>query len=291
MKIAITGGTGLVGRFLVEAALAGGHRVTVLGRTAPEAGFFSAPVTPCPFDLAKPGPDLTGQSALVHAAFHHEAGKYRGGEGDDPDGFTARNLIGTIRLFAAAKAAGVARCLFLSSRAVYGGYPAGTPLTEAMPPRPDTLYGRVKAEAEQALLDLEDPDFLPLVVRATGVYGPAGPGRRHKWADLFDAFHQGAPIAPRAGTELHGEDLAQAVLTLLRTPRPALPGRVFHASDLLLDRQDLLRAVARRTGCTKRLPDRAAADQVSVMATARLRSLGWQPGGWPLLEASLAHLL
>ena len=287
MRLAVTGGTGLVGRFIVEEALAAGDAVTVLTRRPPAPGVFSSEVAHQPFDLARPAARLEGVEALVHAGFAHVPGRYRGGEGDDPEGFLARNGAGTARLFEQARAAGVGRIVFLSSRAVYGDYPPGTALSEEMPPRPDTLYGEVKREAERALAALP---LSGISLRATGVYGPAGPGQRHKWRDLLDSFLAGEEIVSRRGTELHGEDLAAAVRLLLTVPAEALGDGIFNASDILLDRRDLLAEVARLTGCRTPLPA-ASTTPVSEMRTERLRALGWRPGGWPRLRESLPAML
>jgi UDP-glucose 4-epimerase len=285
VRLAITGGTGLVGRFLVEEALAAGDAVTVLCRTAPRPGFFSAPVAQLPYALGDT-PPLDGIDALIHCAFLHEPGRYRGGEGNDPAAFTRANLDGSVRLFEAARSAGLSRVLFLSSRAVYGAYPPGTTLSEDMPPRPDTLYGEVKWQAEQALADLATPAFTTASLRATGVYGPPGPGQRHKWAGLFEDYLAGRPVAPRRSTELHGADLAAAARLLLRSTQTG----PFNASDIILDRHDLLARVAELTGCPHPLPERATAP-VSAMATGRLRALGWRPGGPDRLAASLPAML
>lgn len=287
MRLAVTGGTGLVGRFIVEAALAAGDAVTLLTRRPPAPGFFSSEVAYQPFDLDRPEARLEGVEALVHAGFAHIPGRYRGGEGEDPEGFLRRNAQGTRRLFEAARAAGVGRIVFLSSRAVYGDYPPGTALREEMPARPDTLYGEVKREAEAALAALP---LFGVSLRATGVYGPAGPGQRHKWRDLFDNYLAGDEIVSRKGTELHGTDLAAAVRLLLTVPDARLGDGIFNASDILLDRHDLLAEVARLTGC--RHPPPAPSDTaVSEMRTDRLRALGWRPGGWAGLQAALPAML
>lgn len=288
MKVAVTGGTGLVGRFITEALLAAGDEVTVLGRHAPARGAFSAEVAFRPFDLAAPEVRLDNVAALVHAGFAHVPGRYRGGEGGDPSGFVARNLEGTRRLFAQAATQGVGRILFLSSRAVYGPRPAGTVLTEEMSLAPDTLYGEVKRDAEAALAALDVPGAS---LRATGVYGPGGPGQVQKWHTLFRDFAAGAEIAPRAGTELHGADLAAAVRLLLTAPAPALAPGAFNVSDILLDRRDLLSEWAAITGRAARLPERADHGSVNVMSTERLRALGWRPQGWAGLRAALREIV
>lgn len=255
MKIAVTGATGLVGRFVVQGLRDAGQDVVVLGSGG------------IPWRLGDPA--RVSADVLVHCAFSHVPGRYRGGEGDDPDGFRRANLDGSLRLMK-----GFGRTVFLSSRAVYGDYPAGTVLTEGLTPRPDTLYGEVKAAVEaEASVSL----------RATGIYG-AGTG--HKWTDLFADFRAGRPITPRVATEVHGMDVASAVLAVL------LRGQgVFNLSDLMLDRRDLLAEVAILTGCTHPLPPRADRSQISAMDCTRLRGLGWRPGGWGRLIASLPTMV
>jgi NAD(P)-dependent dehydrogenase (short-subunit alcohol dehydrogenase family) len=137
----VSGGTGYVGRFIVEELLAAGHEVTLMGRRPPADGFFSRPVEFRPLSLEPDGISpalLEAADFFVHGAFDHVPGKYRSGEGDDPEGFRRRNLDGSRALFEAARAAGVRRIVFLSSRAVYGTYPPGTWLDEKDEPRPWT---------------------------------------------------------------------------------------------------------------------------------------------------------
>ncbi|MBA4490253.1 NAD(P)-dependent oxidoreductase [Paracoccus sp. S1E-3] len=279
MRVAVTGGTGLVGRFIVNDLLRQGHDLTVMTRTPPQPGFFRGEVTHRPYDLGAGRADVSGMEAVVHAAFDHLPGRYRGGEGDDPDGFLRRNLDGSLQLFRAADEAGV-RVVFLSSRAVYG--PQQGMLIEEMECRPDTLYGQAKLAAEQALLASGRP---ATILRATGVYGPPGPGQRHKWADLFDDFAAGRRIAPRVGSEVHGDCLAAAV-------GHGLAGAegIYNVSDILLDRRDLLAEWRALTGIDGHLPERADASGFNEMSTARLERLGHRPGGRERLRASLREM-
>jgi UDP-glucose 4-epimerase len=128
MKALVTGGTGLVGRYIVETLLDAGYEVAVAGRSPPADDLFPGPVA---FRSATLDPDGTGLEmfdgidAVIHAAFDHLPGRYRGGEGDDPERFRRINLDGSIRLFEAARHAGAKRFVFLSSRAVYDGVPPG----------------------------------------------------------------------------------------------------------------------------------------------------------------------
>ena len=263
MRVLLTGAGGIVGRFVAPALAAAGHRVTRLGRSGEGA-----------WSLDDPAPRLPPADALVHLAFDHLPGRYRGGEGDDPARFRRLNLDGSLRLF---DAAGSARIVFLSSRAVYGDHRRGRLLKESDPPEPDSLYGEVKLAAERAIGERGAS------LRATGVYG----GQPHKWRALFASYLRGEAVAPRLATEIHGEDVASAVLALLASREAG----AFNASDLVLDRHDLLGRVQALTGSPHPPPPRAAGPAPGVMATCRLRLTGWRPGGWPRLDAFLREAL
>lgn len=271
MRVLITGANGVVGRFIVADLAARGHEIIRLGR----AGEIV-------WRLGK-GCALPVADGLIHCAFDHLPGAYRGGEGQDPEGFWRRNFDGTARLAEEARRAGARSFVFLSSRAVYDG---AETLDEDARLAPTSLYGRLKLETERMLDALAGPEFVPVALRATGVCGLAPGSREHKWQELFEDFRAGRPVAPRAATEVHGTDLAEAVRMLLeRRVRGA-----FNASDIILDRRDLLGEVARLTGCAHPLPQRDATP-ARAMPTERLRALGWAPSGRARLWADLPEML
>lgn len=272
MRIMITGASGTIGRFLTSRLAADGHRMIALGRRPADgiASDFSR------YDLSDPSPRLPAADALIHCALHHEPGKFRGGEGQDPDLFRKLNVEGTAALFQAAKTAGCHKAVFLSSRAVYGDARRGETLFEADEPAPDSLYGQVKLDGEQALESLSDPRFSGIVLRVTGVYGVPPGTNEHKWSGLFESFRAGEDIEPRCATEVHGDDLADAVSRVLQMDGNGFD--VFNVSDFLLDRRDLLRLLSEHTGRQSNLPERATTVP-GVMDTSRLRQRGWQPGG------------
>jgi nucleoside-diphosphate-sugar epimerase len=290
MKVLVSGGTGLVGRYIVEDLLAAGYSVVVGGRNRPGSGFFSRPVTFLPMTL-DPRED---QSHLfddayffVHAAFSHIPGKYRGGEGDDPAEFRRLNLDGTVKLFETAQRAGIRRCVFISSRAVYGDRLAGEVLCENTKPTPNTVYGQVKLDAERALLTLAAPGFVPVILRATGVYGDLSP---NKWDDLFDEYLSGQSVSARAGTEVHGRDLARAVRMMLETETGRIDRETFNVSDMLTETHEILKLLQQETNCPNALPAPAPEGIVSEMDTAKIRSLGWTSGGEELLRTTIRTL-
>lgn len=282
-RVAVSGATGYIGRFIVDGLLRAGHDVVVLGRQAPSPNLFETSVEFRAYGLGQAvnAEMFEGCEKLVHAAFHHVPGKYRGGEGNDPAEFRQLNHDGSMMLFHAAKAAGVKRAVFLSSRAVYGCQQPGSTLYEDTSANPDSLYGLIKLETEEALIEMADEKFLPIIVRATGVYGASWGAKAHKWLELFDAFENGEAISPRIGTEVHGEDLAQAIRILIDANRQKLEApAIYNVSDILLDRRKLLEAYANLRGLTKHnLPKASDRTQFCPMDTARLRDLGWRPKG------------
>lgn len=266
MRVALTGASGIVGGWIAHAAQQAGHELRLLAR--PEWHLGDAP-------------DLSGCDALIHAAFQHVPGRYRGGEGDDPQGFVAANLDGSMRLFQAARKSGVRRVIFLSSRAVGDGYPPGTRLMDGFPPLPTTLYGRIKASAEAALAGMSGPGFRTASLRPTGVYGP---GKPQKWAGLIHDFLHGITPAPTVSTEVHGADLGAATMLVLSDPE--MSGS-YNVSDLVLDRRDLLEGIAHLTGCTTPLPPWGDSAGLRVPDCTKLVSLGWKPQGNCLFRQDL----
>jgi UDP-glucose 4-epimerase len=280
MRVALTGASGQVGRFLVADLLARGCSVSAWtrGRALPPE------VAPIPGDLddrESMRALCRGADLLIHAAFDHLPGRYRGGEGDDREGFVRRNLHGSLALLRTARALGVGRAVVLSSRAVLDGCPPGRH-DERMAPRPTTLYGEVKAALE-AFVEATGRHWPVTALRATGVYGVTTPLEASKWfALLSDARSGRLPDADRSGSEVHGADLADAVWRLSTAPEAG--GRVYNCSDLVVRSSDVLRLA----GIEAALP--AAEPPAVVLDTMRLRALGWRPGGHARLRATVDAL-
>ncbi|MBW3096306.1 NAD-dependent epimerase/dehydratase family protein [Pseudohoeflea coraliihabitans] len=289
-RVLVSGATGLVGRYIVDHLLQHGFQVVVGGRTPPPSGVFRKAL---PHRLLALDPDsdqseaFTGIDHFVHAAFSHLPGRYRGGEGDDPEGFCRANRAGTLALFEAARRAGVRRLVFLSSRAVYDGVTPGSLLREDAPLAPTSLYGQVKLEAETALAALRHPGFDGVSLRATGVYGDLVP---NKWQGLIADYLAGRPVPARAASEVHGRDLAAAIVLLLAQAEPGEMPDAVNVSDILVDTRDILAPFQSALGVSHPLPPAGDPNAVSVMSIERLARLGWQPGGRPLFDRTMAGL-
>lgn len=295
MRIAITGATGIVGRFVVARLLSEHAQVQALARPESDRRGLDA----CRWiigDMANHDAlaDLVRNAdALVHCAYSHVAGRYRGGEGDDRFAFWQNNLLAGVALLEHARRASVARVVVLSSRAVFGAQtPAGYSVDDATRPVPDTHYGALKLALEAHASAFSTADGMCCAaLRPTGVYGVLHPVERSKWFDLAVALRRQEPLPPaRLATEVHGRDVADAVWRLLNAPAEHIAALAFNCSDLIVNSRDVMAGLAERLGIEPNLPDAPGNRLLHPMRTPALRALGWRPGGRPLFERTLDEL-
>lgn len=291
--VAVTGGSGYVGQFVLPALRGAGWRVRSLTRSPGPAAGDDRAIEWVAGDLTSPGrlAALTaGADAVVHLAYQHVPGRYRQGEGADLPGWYAANLQGSLALLLAAQAAGVAQFLFLSSRAVFSHTRPGQQLDEAHPISPDTHYGAYKAAVEALLQGFARQEGMATTaVRATGVYGRVQPLARSKWWPHICRAVQGQPVTERrGGTEVHGQDVARTVVELLR--RGAAAPAVVHLSDLYVTTRQVVALAQQAAGISGPLPPPPDQPLRNPLVCTRLAELGIQLGGEPLLRRTVAEL-
>ena len=150
MKLLVTGGAGYVGSVTSRLLLDAGHDVTVLDNlstgfreaVAPEATFVEA-------DIADAGSVLTAEAGFD--AVLHFAGLIAAGESMiKPELYWDHNVIRSLRLLDAVRAAGVPKFVFSSTAAVYGN-PTELPITEKATKAPTNTYGATKLTFDHAL--------------------------------------------------------------------------------------------------------------------------------------------
>ena len=297
MLVAVTGATGIVGRFVVERLAREGARIRALVRPAsdrrelpPGVEWVVGGMT----DSSALADLVDGSDAVVHCAYEHVPGRYRGGEDDDLPAFWRANLQGGMELMHRAREAGVGRLVLMSSRAVFGqNAPPGSWVDDDTRPVPDTHYGALKLALEahaSAFAAVDGVCFCSL--RPTGVYGVTYPLERTKWLDLAFAQVRGERLPEtRLATEVHGRDVAAAVWILLTAPAEAVSGRAFNCSDLTIDTRDVIAALAARLGIQREPPPVSTNPLRNSMRTAGLRDLGWQTGGEALLADTISELV
>ena len=155
MRIAITGATGFLGRYIVAQLAAAGHRLTCWHRPTSDLGHFPAsiPAGAVRWVEGALGDEKAARrlveeaDAVVHAALDHPGGGFRGAEGDLL-AFAEANVMGTLRLVEAARNAGVARFIFISTCAVHDRILPDRPLDETHPLWMSNHYGAHKAAIE-----------------------------------------------------------------------------------------------------------------------------------------------
>ncbi len=292
--VAVTGATGYVGRFVVAELQRQGVAVRGLARPGSDRGGFASSV-----DWVIGGLRSTDAftalvkdvDAVVHLAFEHIPGRYRGGEGEDLAGWLESNLNGTLRLLQASQEAGVPQFIFLSSRAVFSRTDPGRALDETHPISPNTHYGAYKAAVESFLQSYAHLHGMATTsVRATGVYGLTHPVQRTKWWNLITAvLNDEEEFARSGGTEVHGHDVARVIWALLERPQLDMP--VIHLSDLYVTHRQVVELARRFSGRPGPLPDAPPAPPADPLACRRIAELGLAFGGLPLLEATVAEMV
>lgn len=182
MRILVTGASGFIGTALSLELLLRGHTVRTAVRKVP----IDTPSGLQPVVV----PDIAGEfdrhallegiEVVAHlAAIAHRAA------GDEAE-IRRVNVDGAARL-ADAAAGSARRFVFLSSVKVHGEESGERAFTETDPPRPEDVYGRSKAEAEEALMRIAQRSGMSVVtLRSPLVYGPGVKAnflRLLKWVD------------------------------------------------------------------------------------------------------------
>jgi nucleoside-diphosphate-sugar epimerase len=299
MRIAITGATGFLGRYIVSRLAEAGHRLRCWYRDSSDLSGFEKVADAIewqPGQLSDPtaqGSLVQGTDALIHAAVEwkgprHRVGEIRGAN----DLFFNTNLTGSLHLFETAFEVGVPRCIFISSCAVHDQILNDRPLDETHPLWPKSHYGAHKAALEAFVHSYGLGEGWPIcALRPTGIYGLAHPSLASRWYELVGQVLRGEPIASaRGGKEVHAADVARAVELLLHADASAVTGQAYNCYDLYIADQDVARIAKELTGSTSSIADlnRGPKNQID---TRKLQSLGMTFGGESLLRRTVEQLM
>ena len=269
MKVFVTGSSSHLARALLPAlcARAGIEAVTGLDRQAPH--FQHPRFTAIQGDIRDAGlaSRLAGHGALIHLAYIVLRGHASEAEMFDV------NVTGSHKTFHAARAAGIARLIHLSSAAVYG---RGLHLTERAPfaPAPGFLYARHKAHLEQ-LLAIEFPECVRL--RPHMILGPHAQPLLKRLLD--QPFYVRQPEPQPLLQCVHEDDVVHAVLLALER---SVRGPYNLATD---DNFSFRDAICHRHRISIPLPLALVRRGVHLA----WRGLGW--GGEPAWVEGVAHTL
>jgi nucleoside-diphosphate-sugar epimerase len=175
MRALVTGGTGFLGRHLVERLALQGDEVWVLGRqNQSTASLTGLGVRFVQGDLRQ-WPSLPPAVEGMDVIFHCAGKVAPAGRWVD---FLEVNVLGTERLIQAAMAARVQRFVHVSSIGVYGARPEGTVISEDDGYDPNAArggYTRSKIMADQLAFWYINTRSAPItVIRPATIYGPGG---------------------------------------------------------------------------------------------------------------------
>ena len=273
MKIALTGGSGKLGKSVLARLRSDGHEVLNLDRTgAREPGFIQTDLT----DYGQVVDALlgiddrhTGFDAVVHLGAIPAPGIL-------PDAATFHNnMLSTYNVFQAARRAGVKRIVYASSETVLGLPfdidPPYIPVDEEYPARPESTYSLVKHLEEQMAIQLTrwDPELSITAFRFSNVMDPAD----YAAFPSFDAD----PLLRKWNLwgYIDGRDGGQAVLRALENAKAGFQAFIIAAADTVMGRtsSELAAEVFPNVRITK---DLGAHETILSIDKAR-RLLGFEP--------------
>ena len=200
------------------------------------------------------------------------------------------NLLGTLELIRQARDARVGRFIFISSCAVHEVILDDRPLDETHPLWSLSHYGAHKAAIEKFVHSLGLGDGYPIcALRPTGIYGVARPVQNSKWYDLVRQVAAGEPVeSARGGKEVHAADVAKAVALLLIAQ--GIEGQAYNSYDMYIAEQHVAQIAKQITGSKSPIAEINKGPKNQIR-TEKLRNLGMQFGGQPLLEKTVHELL
>jgi UDP-glucose 4-epimerase len=150
VKLLVTGGAGYIGSVVSRLLLDAGHQVTVLDDLSTgHSTAIAADATHVDARIHDARRVLTadaGFDGVLHFASLIQAGESM----SKPEKYWDNNVVGSLALLDAARAAGVTRFIFSSTAAVYGN-PVEVPITEEAQKAPTNTYGATKLAFDMAL--------------------------------------------------------------------------------------------------------------------------------------------
>jgi len=234
MKIVVTGGSGKLGRSVVQRLSDEGHQVINLDRAGERARGLVL------VDLQDYGQVVdailgiddrhTGFDAIVHLGAIPAPGLL-------PDVATFQNnMLSTYNVFQAARRAGIKKLVYASSETVLGLPfdidPPYLPVDEEYPARPESTYSLVKHLEEQMAIQFTrwDPELSITALRFSNVMDPED-------YSAFSSFDADARLRKwNLWGYIDGRDGAQAVLRALENPKPGFEAFIIAAADTVMSR-------------------------------------------------------
>ncbi len=248
MKVFVTGGTGFIGGEVVRQLRARGDEVACLVRSPGKA----AGLTELGCELVRGDlgdaeairRGMEGCDAVAHAAAMYEVGI----PVKQHPAMWEANVAGTERVLGAAREAGVAKLVYVSTVGVFGNTHRQVVDESYENPGKEftSYYEETKLEAHRLARRMIEDGLPGVIVQPGGVYGP---GDTSQVADLLEQFFAGRlPLIPfpELGICLsHVEDIAGGILLALDRGRV---GEAYVLSGPVTTMREAIETVAAATG-------------------------------------------
>jgi nucleoside-diphosphate-sugar epimerase len=299
MRVAITGATGFLGRYVVRHLAEAGHQLRCWYRPDSDRSGFEKVSDAIEWLPGHLGDEtaarelVRGVDAVVHGAVQWQGPRNRGsGSHGEPNVFFGVNLTGSLQLFQAAFEAGVGRFVFISTCAVHEVILDDRPLDETHPLWPGSPYGAHKAALEAFVHSYGLGQGWPIcAVRPTGIYGVTYPPADSRWFELVGRVLRGERIeSAKGGKEVHALDVARAIDLLLKAEAKAIAGQAFNCYDLYVSEERVANIARELTGSASAISalNRGPKHQIE---TKKIRELGMTFGGEALLHRTVEELI
>ena len=231
MRAFVTGGTGLIGRHLVEILLAGGWEVSVLTRDPTRAKDLEARgVRIVIGDVTRP----TFNAGLARAdVIFHVAGWYEAGV-RDVHRMLEVNVTGTGNVLSMARKENVGRVVYTSTAGVFAPTPKERPATESSPIQTafDDSYVTSKVEAHRLALREMHAGLPVTIVLPAAVFGPHDTGQLGRSLALLVRNRlRRLPKGFGTNTWTHAADIAEGHLLAATRGKP---GELYLLGDRVL---------------------------------------------------------
>ena len=222
MNIFVTGGTGLLGRNLIEILLRRNNQVTALVRSMKKGQeIWGGGVSLVEGDMIRVkdfADALTGHDALIHtAAYFTEF--HRNGNMNEDGRLRRINVEGTVSLLEAAYYRGVKNAVYVSSSGVLAinrNTPADEKSFYAAPA--DNAYFQSKIDAERAVYRMLEslPDFRVVFILPAAMMGPCDAAPTHLGRFVLNYLDQHIPLILPGGMPIvDARDTAAAIVSAL----------------------------------------------------------------------------
>lgn len=299
MKLLVTGGAGYVGSVCATVLLEQGHEVVVVDDLSTgNADAVPAAAQFIEADMVEVAPKLLGDGSF-DGVLHFAAKSLVGESVAEPEKYWHGNVVKTLDLLEAMRAAGTPRLVFSSTAATYGE-PESVPITEGAPTRPTNAYGATKLAIDHAITSYATAHGLAATsLRYFNVAGAyAGCGERHATEThliplVLQVVTGQRPEILVFGTDwptpdgtcirdyIHVRDLADAHLLALQTSKPG-EHRIYNLGNGTgFSVREVIACCERVTGgpIAARDVERRAGDPAVLIASSEkaVTELGWKP--------------